>query len=415
MASYPFRPPPRCDSLRGKSTGQTGKAVAKFDRYILSQLLTLFSFFALVLVLIYWINRAVVLFDQLIANGQSATVFFEFTALALPNVIRIVLPIAAFAAAVYVANRLTTESELVVVQATGFSPYRMVRPVLVFGLLVALLMSALTHVLVPLSSIQLKQRQAEISENITARLLSEGQFLHPTGGVTFYIRRISPEGELQDIFLSDQRSDAEHVTYTARRALLLRRDDGPKLVMFDGVAQVLNVENRRLATTSFEDFAYDISGFIDAFRPGGRALREMSTAELLRAAPAAQTETGETRAAMIFEGHSRIAQALVALVTSMVGFSAMLVGNFSRFGRWRQIILALVALAVLKSLDNIFGDMAHGNAALWPMTYAATLLGLGLVMAILWISARPGLLAQGRARRADRRAGRGTGHKGAAA
>ncbi len=375
--------------------------VARFDRYILSQLMVLFGFFSLVLVLIYWINRAVVLFDQLIANGQSASVFFEFTALALPNVIRIVLPIAAFAATVYVANRLSTESELVVVQATGFSPYRLVRPVLVFGVMVALLLSVVTHLLVPLSTTRLKERQAEISENITARLLTEGQFLHPSEGVTFYIREITPEGELRDIFLSDQRSDSEHVTYTARQALLLRRDDGPKLVMFDGVAQVLNVEGRRLATTSFQDFAYDISGFVDAFQPEGRHVRELSTAELLRAGPEAQAETGQTRAVLIFEGHSRIAQALVALVTSLVGFSALLVGHFSRFGKWRQIVGALVALAVLKSVDNALGDAASGNAALWPLTYGATVLGLALALALLWISARPGLPARLRAGRRD--------------
>ncbi|MCP4819364.1 MAG: LPS export ABC transporter permease LptF, partial [Shimia sp.] len=38
--------------------------MSRFDRYILSQLLTLFGFFALVLVSVYWVNRAVVLFDS---------------------------------------------------------------------------------------------------------------------------------------------------------------------------------------------------------------------------------------------------------------------------------------------------------------------------------------------------------------
>ncbi|MEO6300594.1 MAG: LPS export ABC transporter permease LptF, partial [Paracoccaceae bacterium] len=46
--------------------------MTRFDRYLLSQLLTMFGFFALVLVGVYWINRAVGLFDQLIGDGQSA-------------------------------------------------------------------------------------------------------------------------------------------------------------------------------------------------------------------------------------------------------------------------------------------------------------------------------------------------------
>ncbi len=96
----------------------------RFDRYLLSQLLAHFGFFALVLVGVYWINRAVILFDQLMSDGQSALVFVEFSLLTLPNVIRLVLPIAAFVAAVYVANKLIAESELVVMQATGFSAFR---------------------------------------------------------------------------------------------------------------------------------------------------------------------------------------------------------------------------------------------------------------------------------------------------
>ena len=74
--------------------------MGRTDRYILSQLLVLFGFFSLVLVSIYWINRAVVLFDTLIGSGYSTLVFLEFTALSLPNVIRMALPLAEFALAI---------------------------------------------------------------------------------------------------------------------------------------------------------------------------------------------------------------------------------------------------------------------------------------------------------------------------
>ena len=72
--------------------------MARFDRYMLSQLMVLFGLFALVLVLVHWINRAVRLFDQIIASGESATVFLELSLLTLPGVIKLVVPVAAFAA-----------------------------------------------------------------------------------------------------------------------------------------------------------------------------------------------------------------------------------------------------------------------------------------------------------------------------
>ena len=55
--------------------------------------MVLFGFFALVLVSVYWVNQAVILFEQLISDGHSAGVFLEFTALSLPGTIARVLPL----------------------------------------------------------------------------------------------------------------------------------------------------------------------------------------------------------------------------------------------------------------------------------------------------------------------------------
>lgn len=371
--------------------------MTKFDRYILSQLITLFGFFALVLVMVYWVNRAVVLFDRLIADGQSAGVFVEFTALSLPNVIRIVIPIAAFAAAVYVANRLTSESELVVAQASGHSPWRMARPVLVFGTFVALLAAILTHFLVPMSISRLDARQAEISQNVTSRLLNEGQFMHPAEGVTFYIREITANGELKDVFLNDVRSDENSFTYTARQALLVNQNGSAKLLMFDGMAQTLTSDGR-LSTTSFSDFAYDIAELVRAADPALRNIREISTFDLIFPTDAIAKQTGEPISSLLFEGHNRFNEAILCIVAAMIGFATMLIGSFSRFGLWKQIIGAIIALIVLKSIDNTLADIARSNAHLWFVTYGASVLGFAFSAMTLWMAARPQLLQKLRLR-----------------
>ncbi len=177
--------------------------MSKFDRYMLSQLMVVFGFFSLVMVLVYWINRAVLIFDQLISDGQTASVFLEFTLLSLPNVIRLVLPMSAFAATIYVINRLSSESELTVIQATGFGPFRLARPILVFGLLVAAMVSLLVNLVVPSSLSALSEREAEVAADITARILRDGQFSHPSDSITFYVRHIAPSGEMSDALLVD--------------------------------------------------------------------------------------------------------------------------------------------------------------------------------------------------------------------
>ncbi|MEY1555258.1 LPS export ABC transporter permease LptF [Yoonia sp. R2331] len=356
---------------------------------MLAQLMMLFGFFSLVLVMVYWINQAVRLFDQLIADGQSFGVFLEFSALSLPGVIRLALPLAAFAASVYVTNRMSTESELVVVQATGYSPWRMARPVLVFGLIVAALMSVLMHLLVPLSSGQLNDRRAEIAQNVTARILTEGQFLEPAPGITVYIREITPAGELRDVFLSDLRDPAAEVTYTAAQAYLVRAADDAQLVMVDGLTQTLRTGTGRLFTTSFDDFAYNIGEMIAVTPNDNRTARELMTWELLSPTPALEAETGRTAAQLVADAHDRISQSLLGTVAALLGFASLIVGGFSRFGVWRQIVGAIFLIIVIKALETTGLNIARTNPSLWFASYLAVAAGAAIIAVLLFLATRP--------------------------
>lgn len=376
-------------------------SVTRFDRYMLSQFMVLFGFFALVLVAIFWINKAVRMFDRLIADGQPAWVFLEFTALTLPGVIGIVLPIASFAGAVYVTNRLSTESELTVVQATGYSPYRLIRPVLIYGMVVAVMMSVLTHFLIPSSLAQLKQRRAEINQNITAKLLTPGEFLHPTTGITVYIRHITPLGELQDVFLSDRRDPEDPMIYTSNTAYLVPYGGSTKLVMVDGLSQTLDRVENKLFTTHFDDFSYDISALVSGDSIAATEVAFASTPDLLLRPGAVAERTGVSIGTVTYEGHNRIAQALMCIVAATVGFATLLLGNYSRFGVWWQVVLAFLLLVLIKLIEGGVSGSVLKHAALWPLIYLPTLAGMVLTMILLYISANPGFSRLFRRRQPD--------------
>lgn len=354
--------------------------MGKADRYILGQLMVLFGFFSLVLVSVYWINRAVVLFDTLIGSGHSTLVFLEFSVLSLPNVIRTSLPLAEFAAAAYVCNRLITESEMVILQTTGFSPWRLARPFLWFGIIVAVMMSFLTHYLVPSSIQQLAVRTQEISQSVTAKLLTDGTFLHPSDGVTFYIREITPEGKLEDVFLSDNRENAQSTVFTATEAFLVRDDEASKLVMVDGMAQVLT-EDGRLSITNFKDLTYDVSALINTISPPGVRMEFMSTLDLILRPQAASDLTGVSVGRILEQGHGRISQALLCVIVAMLAASTLLMGSFSRFGPGRFIVAAFFLLVLVKIVESSLADPVRGNPELWSLMYAPVLVGVFIYVA----------------------------------
>jgi len=326
--------------------------MGRYDRYILSQLLILFSFFSLVLVSVYWVNSAVGLFDRLIGNGQSLRIFLEFSALSLPQIVLLVIPVAGFVAAIYVTNRMISESELVVMQTAGCSALRLLRPVVVFGLIIGFLVAVLANVLVPAARGELMDRSVEVSADLTGRLLREGALIHPANGVTVYIREITDLGEFRDVFLQDRSQPGAETTYTAQRALLVSSEAGPRLVMFDGVAQTLQIEGERLSIVEFRDFTYDIAGLIEA--PNGRLLhiRELQTSVLLFA-PASYAEAqGSSLGAFRFAGHDRLAKPVYALFVPVIAAATLMLGAFSRFGIWPQILLAIMLMIPLEMSWN---------------------------------------------------------------
>ena len=362
--------------------------MAKFDRYMLGQLMLLFGFFALVLVAVYWINNAIQLFDELIADGHSAWVFLEFSALSLPKIIALILPMAGFVAAIYVTNRLSNDSELVVMQATGYSSLRMARPVIAFGIILVIMGAILSHVLVPLASERLKDRERAVSGSVSARLMRDGVFLHPTEGVTFYIRKISDAGELHDVFLADLRQPDREVTYTSERAYLLRSEDGPRLVMLDGMAQTYDPTTRALSTTNFHELIRDVSGLVLETQAGRRKLSYVTTPEMLSDPVRVAAESKRSTEHVTQEIRWRMAQALLCLVTVLIGQGAMLAAGFSRFGVGPHVVTAVVLLVIVKIIEGTIVDVVSRPGP-WLLNYLPFAAGLTMALGLYWRADHP--------------------------
>ena len=186
------------------------------------------------------------------------------------------------------------------------------------------------------------------------------------------------------------------MTYTAREALLLRGETSPSLVMINGMAQSFDENSKRLSVTRFQDFAFDLEGMVDGIASGRRAPGELSTVELLAASPETQALTRASRTALIAEAHERFSDALNGLFAPLIGFAALLVGGYSRFGVWRQIIGAIVALILVQMVTQAGQGAVRGSAANWPLAYVGPLFGLMLGLGLLLISARPALFRRRR-------------------
>src|SRR5262249_62000175 len=66
-----------------------------------------------------WLAQSLRLIDLIVNRGLSFEIFLYLAALILPRFLDIVLPIGVFIAVLFTFNRLTSESELVVMRSAG--------------------------------------------------------------------------------------------------------------------------------------------------------------------------------------------------------------------------------------------------------------------------------------------------------
>ena len=374
--------------------------MSRFDRYLFTQYFLMFGFFSLILLFIYWINKAIDLFDKLISDGQTFLVFLEFSILTIPPIIPIVAPLAAFAAAIFVTNRLKNDSELTIMQATGFSPLRLSRSIFLFGLVVTIILLIISHYLIPKSNNMLLKRQNEVASSLNAKLLKVGSFIHPQNGVTFYIGGISTSGVIEDVFVLDERNKDREIIVTSKSGYLITNNNNPILVLKDGIVQNYDLKSTNLSTIHFQDLSYDLTSWSVKERMSkSKLLLTYSSFDLFKDPELVSILTDSSPISVLEELHSRILTPLLALIAALIGFSALMIGDYSRFGASKQISVGIVILILIKLSESYGNELMLKSQGNWLALYLPVLIGILIFSFMMLLASNQKLL--GRSSRAS--------------
>jgi lipopolysaccharide export system permease protein len=361
--------------------------VKRLDRYILRQLFAAFGFFLLIFTGVIWLTQSVRLIDTVVSSGQSATTFLTFSALVLPQVFVIVLPLSGIGAALYTLNKLYSDSELVVMMAAGHGPLQLLRPVLAFGAAIALAMAVVLMVLLPYASRELSDRTRAIRSDLATSLIVERQFIHPLQGLTLFIDETGRSGEMEGIFLNDGRDPAQVVTYSAERALFLREADEARLVMQDGVA-LTTTDANELNSVVFDQFVFDLSELIGD--PSRRTPRpaEYSVLALLNPTP----EMLDTRYSLgdyVSEAHYKLSLPLLAMSYPAIALVTFLAGGYRRSGFGRRVVVAIGVGVIVQVAMFACQAQVEARPGHWPLMYLPEALAAAYTIVMLKVLSRP--------------------------
>src|SRR5258708_14320156 len=139
-------------------------------RYIFRTTLASFARVLVRLTGVIWIPVALRGSDLMKSQGQTILTFLGVTSLVIPALVLIISPIALMIAISHTLNKLATDSEIIVMNAAGFSPFRLFRPFLYATCVVAFLFAFIASSLSPDGLRRLRQWAPEFTADVLANI-----------------------------------------------------------------------------------------------------------------------------------------------------------------------------------------------------------------------------------------------------
>lgn len=353
------------------------------SRYIFRQTLGAVLLILLSLTGVVWIALALRQLNFVTSQGQEAWLFIKMTCLALPNLMALIAPVALLVASIHVLNKLSGDSELIVMTAGGATIWTIARPLMLVALLISVTVGLSNHFVLPWSLRTLRDFIIQVRTDLITQVIQPGRFTSPESNLTFHIRDRGPQGELMGLVMHDARDGKQVSTFLAEKGWLVKQGEEAYLVMEKG--HILNRAGpgQPVRIIEFARYAVDLARFENA-RDKGPDLkpRERYFHELVRPSPTdqlAKVQPGLLRA----ELHERFSSPLYPFAFVMLSVAFIGQARTTRQNRVQAIVLAFLLAAGCR-LTGLAGTnlVALKPASTW-IVYAIPLgaLAFGAVVA----------------------------------
>jgi lipopolysaccharide export system permease protein len=364
--------------------------MGSIDKYIFRTTLASFAVVLVSLTGVIWITQALRGIDLMTSQGQTILTFLGITSLVIPALVLIIAPIALMIAISHTLNKLATDSEIIVMNAAGFSPFRLFRPFLFATCVVAIMVAVIAAYLAPDGMRRIKQWDADITADVLTNILQPGRFAQLDQNLTIRIRERRPGGLLVGIFVDDRRDPKERVSIIADHGTVLKNEAGSFLILEDGNLERFEAGKRDPALVAFDRYAFDMSKFSNQGHDVALGIRERYLWELLWPAandPVYAQLSGQFRA----ELHDRFMAPIYPFAFAALTFAFLGAPRTTRQSRNFSIgcaILAVFGLRMAGFACSVVTVKSPFAAALQYLMLAAAI-GAGLWIIIVGAVVEP--------------------------
>lgn len=347
------------------------------ERYILARIIKAMIASILALAALVWTTQALRQLDLVTAKGQALATFFEITLLALPFLILVILPFALLGAALVVLAQMNGDSELIVINASGGGRSVVLRPLVVAGVITALLVSALVSVIAPAGLQVVRERLTEVRVDLIAVVVKPGRFITVDDGLTFHISDRDAAGRLMGLMLNDDRDNETAFTYLAETGQIVEAADRTLLVMQNGTIQRRNLQSGAISIVDYDSYAFDLTSLLPeavapVFKPSERLIGDLLTADK------GDSYYWDNQPKFIVEFHDRLAQVLYPIAFALWIYVCLGEPRSTRQSRASTLLLAAALCSVQRLAGYGAAAVAIDAPAAVPLIYVVPFTSIGI-------------------------------------
>lgn len=321
-------------------------------RYIFGQLFFTVLITTLMLTCITWLAQSLRYIDFIANKGVSILLFCEMILYLLPNLVVIVSPIAVLIGILFVYNKLITDHELIVMQASGIGHWQLAKPAILISCLVTISLYLLTLYFLPLSFRKYRDITMVLREQSLASLVQVGQF-NTLGKYTVYARSQDSQGNFLGILVYDSSQGKKSKTFMAEKGVILNDAGGGRLLLIKGNRQEKDQDSSKPSVLYFDRYIIEAKDPSESAEKGSRFLRtyERYVGDLLN--PPKEVSPS-MRLEFISAAHQRLISPLYALAFGLLGVCTLIVGHYNKKGRTLKISVACILAVLIEVFSIVF-------------------------------------------------------------
>lgn len=343
------------------------------DRYVFRNLFIATIFVTLVLSALVLLTQSLRFLELIVNSGASAWSFWGLTLLALPRFFEVIIPIGLMASVLFVYNKFTLESELVVLRALGFSPLRLARPALILSGIFALFMFFCVSWLSPVATATMQQQRVVLKAQMSTLLFREGIFNQAGKGLMVYIRERASNGDLLGLIIYDGRKETESpMTIIAKRGVLVATDQGQQVIVYEGARQDFDRREKILKRLNFDQYTIDLPDEDGPVRVRWEEPEERTLGELFKPDLTNNTDR-EARGEFLIEIYKRLATPLMVPSFTIIALCFLLLGSVDRRGQSKKILGAIAIMILLQVLFLAMYNLAKQSFVGVPLMFVVAL------------------------------------------